>query len=212
MSAQLMDYFATKFSPLGILAANMARPLEFDRDEVLLRAVEAFWHHGYKALSASSLADEMGVSKSSLYNTFRSKRLLFLEAIEAYASAKVAAIRQATGAPKVLEQLRALLLSIVSDNDGGRGCLLVNTSTELGLHDPEVRRLVRSGFQSIRAAFESLLVAGQQSGQLRRDTDAAVSALTLITGIAGLRVLAKAGFSERELSPVIDNLLVCIAA
>ena len=189
----------------------MARPLEFDRDEVLMRAVDAFWRYGYEALPASGLANEMGVAKSSLYNTFGSKRMLFLQAIDAYAKGKVTAIRQLTGSPRVREQLRALLLSIARDNDAGRGCLLVNTSTELGLHDPEVRQLVRSAFQSIRAAFESLLTIGQQSGQVRSDADPAVSALTLITCIAGLRVLAKAGYTERQLSPVIDNFLPCIA-
>ncbi|MFJ1260299.1 TetR/AcrR family transcriptional regulator [Cupriavidus sp. CuC1] len=176
-----------------------------------MRAVDAFWRYGYEALPANTLADEMGLSKSSLYNTFGSKRQLLLEAIDAYAKAKVRAIREASDAPKLREHLRRLLLDIVKDNDGGRGCLLVNTSIELCLHDPEVRRAVWDGFQSIKTAFESLFIAGRQSAQLKRDADPAASAMTLITGIAGLRVLAKAGYTERQLSPVVDNLVMCIA-
>ncbi|WP_454742971.1 TetR/AcrR family transcriptional regulator [Cupriavidus necator] len=185
----------------------MARSIEFDRDEVMARAVDAFWRYGYESLPAHVLAGEMGVSKSSLYNTFGSKRQLFLEAIEIYANAKALAIRNASEAQRLQEQLRGILLHIVKDNDGCRGCLLVNTSIEFGSHDPEVRRLVRAGFQSIKAAFEFLFIAGQRSGQFKRDIDPAIWAMTLIAGIAGLRVLAKAGYTERQLSPVIDNLM-----
>ncbi len=46
----------------------------------------------------------MGVSKSSLYNTFGSKLQLLLEAIGAYANAKVRAIREAADAPRHARQ------------------------------------------------------------------------------------------------------------
>ncbi|WP_052495195.1 TetR/AcrR family transcriptional regulator [Cupriavidus basilensis] len=186
--------------------------MEFDRDQVLMRAVDAFWHYGYESLSTNILAEEMGVSKSSLYNTAGSKRDLLIESVIAYTDTRVAAIRQTAGSDHPLKELRALLLNIAQDNDGGRGCLLVNMSSELGLHDGGVQQLVRSGFQSILDSFELLVISGQLSGAFKSEIEPAESALAIVTTIAGLRVLAKAGFSASQLAPAIENLTAGLAA
>ncbi len=188
------------------------RPLEFDRDEALSRAVEAFWCHGYEGLPTTVLAEEMGVSKSSLYNSFGTKRELLLEAVSAYADARAAAIRQIAASPDLLRQMRALLLDIAHNNDGGMGCLLVNTAAELGLHDFGVRQLLHSGFQSVSDAFELLVIAGQRSGDFKRGLDSAKAALLIVTTISGLRVLAKAGVPTDQLAIAIEYLLDFIAA
>ncbi|AQV96416.1 TetR/AcrR family transcriptional regulator [Cupriavidus necator] len=189
-----------------------ARPIEFDREEALTRAVDAFWCYGYEALPTATLAEQMGVSKSSLYNTFGTKRELLLETIAAYVDTKAGAIRQVAASPRLFQPLKALLLDIVQDNDNGRGCFLVNTSAELGLHDVGVRQLVHSGFQAIMDAFELLMIAGQRSGEFKRDLDSANMTLMLVTTIAGLRVLAKAGFEAHQLAPAVENLLATIAS
>ncbi|AQV92554.1 TetR/AcrR family transcriptional regulator [Cupriavidus necator] len=188
------------------------RPLEFDRDEALSRAVDAFWCYGYEGLPTAVLAEEMGVSKSSLYNSFGTKRELLLEAVAAYADAKAAAIRQIAASPDLLGRMRALLLDIAHNNDGGMGCLLVNTAAELGLHDFGVRQLLQSGFQSVSDAFELLLIAGQRCGEFKRDLDSAKAALMIVTTISGLRVLAKAGVPAHQLATAIEHLLAFVAA
>jgi len=60
----------------------MARPREFDRNLVLEKAMQVFWSQGYEATSLTDLARSMGLSKSSLYDTFGSKHDLFLESID----------------------------------------------------------------------------------------------------------------------------------
>lgn len=52
----------------------MARPRTFDDDEVIDRAMERFWTHGYTDTSPAQLADATGIGKGSLYNAFGSKR------------------------------------------------------------------------------------------------------------------------------------------
>ncbi|CAG9180729.1 TetR/AcrR family transcriptional regulator [Cupriavidus pinatubonensis] len=188
------------------------RPLEFDRVEALSRAVDAFWCHGYEGLPTTVLAKEMGVSKSSLYNTFGTKRELLIEAVAAYTNAKAEAIRQIAASQDLLTQMRTFLLDIVHNNDDGMGCLLVNTAAELGLHDIGVRQLLQSGFQSVSDAFELLVIAGQRSGEFKRDLDSTKAALMIVTTIAGLRVLAKAGVPTHQLATAIEHPLAFIAA
>lgn len=176
-----------------------------------MRAADAFWHYGYESLSTNILAEEMGMSKSSLENMFGSKRDLLLECIIAYTDTRAAAIRKATDSDRPLTQLRALLLNIAQDNDGGRGCLLVKMSSEFGLRDGGVQQLVRSGLQSILDSFELFVISGQLSGTFNSNIEPAESALAIVATVAGLCMLAKAGFSMSQLAPAIENLIVSLA-
>ena len=62
----------------------MGRPREFDTTEALERALDVFWANGYEATSMRDLTGAMGLSKSSLYDTFGSKHELFLSALDHY--------------------------------------------------------------------------------------------------------------------------------
>ncbi|MGO4809930.1 hypothetical protein AB4156_10135 [Cupriavidus sp. 2MCAB6] len=123
----------------------------------------------------------------------------------------VSVIRKAADSDRPLTQLRELLLSIAQDDDGAGGCLLMNASSELGLHNARVQQLVRSGLQSILNPFELLVISGQLSGTFKSDIEPAESALAVVATIAGLRAVAKAGFSASQLAPVIENLIAGLA-
>jgi AcrR family transcriptional regulator len=61
------------------------RPLSFDRDVALEKAMHVFWERGYEAASISDLTAAMGITPPSLYTAFGDKEKLFFEAIERYA-------------------------------------------------------------------------------------------------------------------------------
>ena len=189
----------------------MARHLEFDRDEVVARATDVFWETGYTASPTPDIAAAMGVAKSSLYNTFGSKRDLFIASLDYYSSSQRSMIVDAAKSRHVLVLLRQLLLDIVVDNNAGRGCLLVNTAAEFGARDDAVRQHVKAGFDSMVDAFTTLIRAGQKAGHIHPAVKAPHYALTLITGIAGLRILAKSGFTDADLSAVIKTMLAGLA-
>lgn len=185
----------------------MARSIEFDKSEALSAAIEAIWHRGYHAVSTSDLTAEMGLAKSSLYNTFGSKREVFMAALRQYSTERavqLAKLLQRQPAPK---SLRVLLTSIASDNDAGKGCLLVNSAVEVAPHDPEIATIVHDGFIQMGQVFESAIRAGQARGELRADAEPKAEAIALVSGIAGLRVLSKAGFGAKALTPAIEALL-----
>lgn len=185
----------------------MARHLEFDRTEVLARAVDAFWRVGYEALPALEIAQAMGVAKSSLYNTFGSKRNLFIESVDHYASSQRSKLVARASSENAGVLLRQILLEVVSDNHSGRGCFLVNTAAEFGARDGEVRQHVKAGFDGMMDAFANLIRAGQSAGQFNPGVNPRKYAVILVAGISGLRVLAKAGCSADELTPVVENML-----
>ncbi len=52
----------------------MARTQGFDRDVVVRAARTLFWRAGFEGASVPALEEATGLSRSSIYNTFGSKR------------------------------------------------------------------------------------------------------------------------------------------
>src|SRR5438045_9407687 len=62
----------------------MARQKEFNRDEVLHKAMEVFWTRGYEGASIQDLVKHMGINRQSIYDTLGDKHSLFLQALDRY--------------------------------------------------------------------------------------------------------------------------------
>lgn len=62
----------------------MARIREFNEDQALHQAMLLFWKKGYEATSIPDLLQVMGISRSSLYDTFSDKQTLYIAALEHY--------------------------------------------------------------------------------------------------------------------------------
>ena len=43
---------------------------QFDRDEVLERAMQLFWAEGYEATGMTRILEHVGIGRQSLYDTF----------------------------------------------------------------------------------------------------------------------------------------------
>src|SRR3954466_15388191 len=148
----------------------MARSKDFDEQEVLNKAVNLFWHKGYNGTSMQDLVDGLGISRSSLYDTYGDKHTLFIKALEAYqsaGSAKLCAIVNNTGPAK--ETIKALLEYIIGELLGDRmqkGCFMVNAEVEIAPHDPEVGKLVCQNDQQVEDVFYRVIKKGQESGEI----------------------------------------------
>ncbi len=67
----------------------MARPRNYDEDQVLQGAVALFRGRGYERTSVPDLIDELGICRQSLYNTFGDKHGLYLMALDRYGQLEV---------------------------------------------------------------------------------------------------------------------------
>ena len=57
---------------------------QYNETEVLERAMNAFWTHGYQATSMSDLVEATGINRGSIYAGFSDKRTLFIKALRYY--------------------------------------------------------------------------------------------------------------------------------
>ena len=62
----------------------MGRLKKYNREEVLQKAVDVFWEHGYENTSVRLLEDRLGINQKSLYAEFKNKENLFLEVLKHY--------------------------------------------------------------------------------------------------------------------------------
>ncbi len=192
----------------------MARPREFDVDEVSERALEVFWKQGYQATTLQDLTSAMGLSKSSFYETFGSKHALFLVALDRYRDKVLARLVQLLDeAPRALDAVRSVFHAVARDahsEAGQRGCFIGNSASEFGVGDPDCSCRVRSGLKALEDAFRGALERASQQGDLPAGKDARALARFLTASLNGLRLMAKAGAERDTLDDVVYTVLAAL--
>lgn len=187
------------------------RPIEFDPDEVVGAAMRAFWAKGYVATSLQDLLEATHLSKSSLYQAFGGKQQLFGRCIAAYTDTMVAILLDRLEASETsFGFIRATLVEIGSECSRDVqpvGCLIMNTASEFGQREPVFADWVDIGIARVRAVMESAIERGQWAGEITRARTASALADYLMTSIAGLRTMVKAGTPTRNVLSVVDVIV-----
>ncbi|GAB3966649.1 TetR/AcrR family transcriptional regulator [Actinoallomurus acanthiterrae] len=191
----------------------MARPRKFDADAAVESAMETFWTKGYTATSTDDLINGTGMLRGSLYNAFGSKRGLFELALRRYRD-KGAAGQNAIQADRPpLERIRGLMLGGVDRTVADRrGCLAVNTVTELAGAEPELSALARQCLTQLEAALVEAIEDGRARGEIRADRPARLLARQVMSAFHGLLVQAKAGYDSQSLHETVDAVVADLRA
>lgn len=193
----------------------MARTKEFDPDVATERAMHLFWCGGYEATSLQELLSGLGIGRGSFYDTFGSKRELYLRALDRYRERNAQALIVLLDEPgPVKAALRRMLTALAEDALGDperRGCFMVNSAIELSSSDPEVARRAVETFRRIERALAVALRRAQAEGEIAADRDPTALARLLITTIQGLRVMGKANPDRALLEDAIDTALSILA-
>ncbi len=180
----------------------MARPREFEEQEVLDAAIQCFWTRGYEATSIRDLADKMGIAGASLYNAFGDKRSLFHKARACYAEQNFRArVRRLAGLMPPRQAIGAFFAEIIErslSDPHHKGCMLVNSALEVAPHDAEFRSVVAGVLREVEAFFRRCIEAGQQDGTIAALQSADDLARLLLGVLLGIRVLARVR-PERDL-------------
>ena len=167
----------------------MARPREFDADTALDRAMDVFWSKGYEATSLDDLCEVTGLSRSSFYATFGSKRNLLLRSVDRYVEQRTPKIAAVLAQPLPIRDAFAALarqfIDQIVSGPGRRGCFLGNCAAELPRSDRAALARVRQGLESTEATFREALARAQARGELPSDADVDALARFLMPGSRG---------------------------
>ncbi len=199
----------------------MARPIQFDREDVLNKALGLFWSDGYEASSISQLLNVMGLNRGSLYSSFSDKRSLYKEVLDFYFQRISLALLQ----PNLIEtddpaeSVRAFFYQALLYEDSkilSRGCFLFNTVSELSNTQPDLANDANDYLFKIRKMFTHRIEEAKVMGLVNSNNDSVsenlgdsseAQANYLMGVLAGLRIQCKMGLDRVELKRTIDRAL-----
>jgi TetR/AcrR family transcriptional repressor of nem operon len=189
----------------------MPRQREFNEDEVLEKAIQIFWCKGYHATSAQDLVDALGISRSSLYDTFGDKRALFIKALERYRSkAARGLIEMINNTPhieKTIAQIFKIAVKESLEDKLSKGCFVVNTTIELAPHDTDIAAIIHQNMHDIEHALLLAIEKGQALGQFSKKQSSLALARFVFNSISGLRVAARAGADKKVFDDIVSVTL-----
>ena len=192
------------------------RPREFDIDDALDAAIEAFWARGYEATSMADLMDATGLAKGSLYKAFGDKHALYLAALERYMSQQFGAMQELLAqANSPSEAIRTWLgMAPMWGTQGGcsirRGCMALNSLVELAPHDEAVERIMADHLKEMERFVGEIISRGQEMGEFRTDLPTETMARYVTVLSAGLLVQSKGNFPDAGNAALPDLALAAL--
>lgn len=192
----------------------MPRTEDFNRIEVLDKAKNTFWLKGFNGTSMQDLVDATGLNRSSLYNSFGSKKELFEASLHRYEEENGQLFDKARQQNRsAIETIGLIFLYVMDDmkNDPqNKGCMMINCATELGNQDLQIKGLLDANQKKMIAIFEELVLKGQKDGSVRRDESSHKLAHFLVSAFQGFRISGMNSSDPDILKSIIQNILKTI--
>ena len=190
----------------------MARTKQFNEEEILDKAISLFWDKGFNGASAQDLVNYLGLSRSSIYDTFSDKHTLFIKALQQYRKQGGDGLKEALeNSNDVKETIRAIfkqaVLETLQDSEN-KGCFMVNTTTELAIHDKEIAKIVNDNRNEIQGFFFEAIQRGQEIGTISKNKDALALSRFIFNSYSGIRVSARSsGIDKATLDDIVKVTL-----
>ena len=189
----------------------MARPREFDSEEVLDRVALAFLEGGLQDTSMRQLERLTGVKQVSLYNAFGSKEGLFLAAFDRYTKL-IAEAQSEFMDDRGLDGIEKFVKSIVSPDSPlplpHYGCLIVNTALVAQNAGPTIKSRVQKFRQQMHARFVGALTRAKSRHQLKRGLKLDQCAEFLLSSVWGIFVTIRLADNDQTVGQPAAQALV----
>lgn len=181
----------------------MARPMKFDPDKAIEAAMCLIWRNGYEASSVKAISAELGITRSSYYNTFGSRDRLFALALEHYFTVVPEQVLFTPKAeqdfPRMLTRLMREVCHARTTKFAGLGCLAANSIAELLPSDSDAAQTVREATEAMLARISELVAGALSRGEVPNDTDIEATAMAIHAMIMGINLQSKVITDEERL-------------
>lgn len=183
---------------------------EQTREMILQRSAQVFNRKGYFGTSLTDIMQATGLEKGGIYNYFRSKDDLALQAFD-YAIDRLreefaAAIK---GKYKAIERLHAIMGVFSKMPDGypiEGGCPVLNTTIEADYTHPALRQRARQAMQEWHDFIRRIVERGIERGEMCAEADPNAIASLLISSLEGAIALTTLYDDPIHMRRVVDHL------
>ncbi len=191
-----------KSSPTVSITRKRGRPLSFDRDAALDKAMLLFWRHGYEGTSLNDLTTTMGVTPPSLYTAFGDKKRLFLEAVNRYLSGPVTSEMIIDEARTARDAASGLLRAAAVGFTGAAtpaGCLLASSAISGSAAAADVQAELAALRRGIEVRLRQKIVDAIETGEMAAGIEPDALAGHVMSVIQGMSTLARDGATRLKL-------------
>jgi len=194
----------------------MARSKEFDMNRVLHKAMEVFGHYGYEGTSLPILLEGLGIARQSLYDTYGTKKDLFIKAVKHYvnekSSAVVAHLEKSESVKEAIHAIFREIVFVLQDEDRRKECFILYSAIDQVPHEPEIAALFEEDRNRLERAFYEALVRARQTQELSTDQDLQALARYLYHSRYALTQVAKLTNDPKVLEEITTVTLSTLEA
>lgn len=189
----------------------MPKVKQFNKEKVLEAAAEIFRQKGYNGTSIDEILKATGLSRSSLYDSFKDKHSLYLEALEFYRNRETQAYETLTekklnGFQK-LEHLFREVVNHLATNPDDNGCLMVNAAAEMSKQCEKTNQVICNNKDNVQELFASWLTDAEENNVIKLSKPARTYSPFLFNALCGLKVMSQSGATRAELNNVVKVTL-----
>ena len=142
------------------------RKKQYQKEEVLLKAMDVFWRKGYEGAHLKELVEHTGLNRFSLYSEFEGKEGLFCESLEQYLTlARHAYTQQLSKTPAHVDNIYQYFASI-DFGDDYHGCMMVNTLNNRHAVPGKAFEMVSDFIKWVRGLYLENLKAEVKHGRI----------------------------------------------
>ncbi len=170
----------------------MPRRPNYDRDDLIERARDLFWQHGWAGTSLKDLEATLKMKPGSFYAAFGSKDALFALTLDKYTadgSARLNALAAELGPLEALKQFPTQV--VANDAAPAKACMLSKTFLELQARDHPLAAKADENLTRMEAQFCKLFVQARADGDIAETHDPQNLARKYQSDLLGLRVTAE---------------------
>jgi len=189
----------------------MARRPQYDVDEVLTEAIQIFLEHGYNGAVMDEIIARTGFNRRGFYLEFGSKQSFLYKVLEHYNVSVLQNIIAHLEHNQGLSSINAFFKEYITQIKG-KGCLLVNSVTELGYDDKHVRSIGRHYIDQLEIGFIACLEKAIEHRQVKDSINVEATALQLCSYVQGFAVTGILAGGTDELELATQALLAPLAA
>lgn len=183
---------------------------EETKEKILQQAAELFNQQGYAGASISDIMRITGLQKGGIYNHFKSKDDLALQAFD-FAITQISKRYRAALQSRhhAIERLQAIIEIFRTNIDNPimkGGCPLLNTAIESDDTHPVLRERTQQAMDSWRDMICRVIRKGIQKGEIRPTVNADEVATILISTLEGAVMMSKLYGDSIHIERVIQHL------
>ena len=171
----------------------MARKKNYIREEVVLKACEAFRQCGYQQLGIREIEDRIGLGRFAIRNEFNGKEGLFIEALKKYiedAESYVIDPIEAADDLSVLVEMFERAVLPVNLESRQYGCLLVNTIAEnAAIRNTSIGKYPAEYYRKLKLATSQLVDRAKNNGAVDKNLDTNVAAEFIVGSVLAVGLM-----------------------